>query len=226
MKPKFPSRSALLASVLSLGLLVPGLNADLTRAESAPEPCGLAAVALSPEAAADDLLLLSVLLPPEMDQVSLAAPGQPVPPAPPAPPALPGRAGPPKPPGTDLRPPDAPLLNLEPVVAARQLRESLSEQQKGDLRAVLTKHQGALQQARSRGGNAANEPRVNRPGQDVTPGQDSAAVQGLTAQVDQEIEPLLTPAQRALLQKARPKRLRSELPGASSDIVARGESAC
>jgi hypothetical protein len=61
---------------------------------------------------------------------------------------------------------------------------------------------------------------------EATPGQASADVQGISDQIDQEIEPLLTPAQRALFQKARPKRLRAELPEAPGALVAGGEATC
>lgn len=59
------------------------------------------------------------------------------------------------------------------------------------------------------------EPTRPRPAQaarEATPGQAAADVQRIADQLDPELEALLTPAQRALLHKARPKRLRSALP--------------
>jgi hypothetical protein len=144
-------------------------------------------------------------------------------------PKPPGELGLPKPTITDLRPPDPALLNQEPIVAARQLRESLTEKQKADLRAVLTKHQGALQQARGRLRQLAAGPVGNRParaGREATQNQAAADVQGISDQIDQEIELNLTPAQRALFQKARPKRLRSELPEPPEVVAAERAPGC
>jgi hypothetical protein len=157
--PKFPSRAALLVPVLSLGLLVPGFTQSLTQADTLPTPCELVAAANPAE---DTVLLLSAILP--ADPALAVAPPRPTPAA--APPSgvplSPGGVRAPKPIGTDLRPPDSALLNHEPIAAARQLRESLTEKQKADLRVVLTKHQGALQQVRARLPGLPAEARQNK----------------------------------------------------------------
>jgi len=235
MMPKLPSRAALLIPVLGLGLFVPSFNASLTRADTMAVPCELAAVADSGGSAAgtesaDDALLLKAILPDDAESALAASaprPGRrgamsPEIPVSPGAPRLPGDLGLPKPSLTKLRPPDPALLNAEPIVAARQLQESLTEQQKADLRAVMTKHQDALQRARGRLPELATGPRENRA---VTPdGQDGlnpapADVQGISDQIDQDIRASLTPEQRALLEKARPQRLRAEQPE-SSEVVA------
>jgi hypothetical protein len=142
----------------------------------------------------------------------------------------PGALGVPKPPTGNLPVPDPALLNQEPIVAARQLRESLTEKQKADLRAVLTKYEGALQQVRARLPEPPTEPRGNRPvkaDREATLSQVSADVQRISDEIDQDIDVLLTPTQRELLRKARPPRLRAELPHETPDtVVAGGESAC
>lgn len=237
MMPRLPSRSALLVPLLGLGLLVPGFNANQTRADTLPTSCELMAAAAPAGAAADDLLLLRSILPADMDPALAAAPPRPRQGAPalpdvvlpPAAPKPPGELGVPKPATTDLRPPDPALLNLEPIVAARQLRESLTEKQKADLRTVLTKHQGALQQARGRLPQLATAPVGNRPARadrEAAPNQASRDVQRISDRIDQEIELNLTPEQRALFQKARPKRLRSELPETTEVAAATAEPGC
>lgn len=237
MMPRLPSRSALLVPVLGLGLLVPGFNANLTRADTLPAPCELATVGAPAGAAEDDLLLLRSILPADLDPALAAAAPRPPQGAPalpdvvlpPVAPRPPGALGVPKPTITDLRPPDPALLNLEPIVAARQLRESLTEKQKADLSGVLTKHQDALQQARGRLPQLAADPVGNRPARadrEAAPNQAAADVQRISDQIDQEIELNLTPAQRALLEKSRPKRLRAELPGPSEVVAAESAPGC
>src|SRR5205823_13807422 len=149
MMPKPPIRAALLVPLLSLGLLGSGLGVHLTRADTPPALCGLADVAEPATTADDTLLLLSAILPADADTALAAQPSRPNAPTPPNVPPPPGGVGMPKPPGTDLRAPEGAMLNLQPIVAARQFRESLSEKQKADLQAVVTKHQDVLQQARS-----------------------------------------------------------------------------
>ncbi|MGE3777275.1 MAG: hypothetical protein AB7F89_08835 [Pirellulaceae bacterium] len=235
--PRLPRRSALLIPVLGLGLLVPGFNPNFTRAEALPTPCELVAVA--PDAsAADDVLLLSAILPADEDLAVAAAPTRPAQRAPTLPDItlppgrakLPGALGVPKPPAGHLSVPDPAMLNLEPIVAARQFRESLTEKQKADLRAVLTKHEGALRQARTHLPEAPTEPRSNRPvkaDREATQSQASSDVQRISDQVDQDIDVVLTPTQRELLRKARPTRLRAEVPNETSDVeVARSEPSC
>ncbi len=212
--PKLPSRATLLIPLLSLGLLVPGFIPSLTQADTLPTPCELIAAA---DPAEDTALLLRGILTVDLDPDFALAPPLPHLAAPP-PPGVPVA---PKPLGTDLRPPDLALFNQEPIAAARQLRESLSEKQKADLRVVLTKHQGAHQQVRSRLPGLPSEARGNKPlkaDQEATLNQVSTDVQRISDQTDQDIESLLTPAQRALLQKSRPKRFRAEQPE-SSEVV-------
>lgn len=226
MMPKLPSRAALLVPVLSLGLLVPGFSPTLTQADALPTPCGMAAAANPDE---DAVLLLSIILP--EDPAIAAAPPLPLLAAPPPPgvPVPPGGVGVPKPLGSDLRPPDAALLNQEPLAAARQLQESLTEKQKAALRSVLTKHQGAPQQVRARVPGLPTETRGNKAvkaDREATLNQVSTGVQRNADQIDQDIETLLTPAQRALLQKSRPKRLRSEEPATSESVVAERAPGC
>jgi hypothetical protein len=227
--PRLPSRAALLVPVLSLGLLVPGFNPGLTKADTLPTPCELVAVANPAE---DTVLLLRAILPADVDPALAVAAPFPILAAPP-PRGIaipPGGVGVPKPLGTDLRPPDARLLNQEPIVATRQLRESLTEKQKADLRAVLARYQGAPQQGRTRQPELSPDRRGIRParaGQEATVNQASTDAPRLSHQLDQDIESLLTPSQRDLLRNARPTRLRSELPSANPDtVVAGGESAC
>jgi hypothetical protein len=226
---KFPSRAALLVPVLSLGLLVSGFDPSLTQADTLPLPCELMAAV---ESAEDATLMLSAILPADLDLAVAIAPPIPylAPPPPPGVPQPPGGDGAPKPLGTDLRPPDPSLLNQEPIMAVRQLRESLSETQKADLRAVLTKHQSELQQVRGRLPVPSTGPQGNRSvkaDRNASLHQATADVTRISDQIDQEIVLNLTPTQRALLEKSRPKRLRSELPNGTPDaVVAAGESAC
>jgi hypothetical protein len=229
--PKLPSRAALLIPMLSLGLLVPNLSPTLTQADSLPTPCALVATANAADDMADTSLMLYAILPTDLDTALVAAPPLPLLAAP-LPPGMPPPSGGPgarKPLGTDLRPPDAALLNQEPIMAARQLRESLSEKQRADLRVVLTKHEGALRQVRGRASLQPTEIRGSKPvqaPQEATLSEESAEVQRISDQIDQEIEPLLTPAQRSLLQKSRAKRPRAELPDSSDIIVAERAPGC
>lgn len=233
MLPKFPNRAVLLAPVLGLGLLVPGLSTSLTSADALPVPCGEVAAAAPAGTAADDMLVLKSMLPDQATASLAAAPpeaapaeaapaaqrrGGPMAPELPVPPRAP-RSGSASdalvPTNIRLRAPNPALLNMEPIVAARQLRESLSPQQKATLQAVLTKYQGALQQARpsvpelaagtSAGRSAGRSAEASR-GTEAS--QVSPAVQGISTQIDQEIASILTPAQQELLRKARPN-----LPG-------------
>jgi hypothetical protein len=236
MMPKLPSRAALFVPLLSLGLLVPGFNADLTRADTLPAPCELAAAAI-PAEVADDVIFLSAILPPDVDLTLAATPPRPrqggpslpdvvLPPGAPKPP---GEIGVPKPIGANLPTPDPALLNLEPIMAARQLRESLTERQEVDLRAVLTKHQDRLQQVRTRLPGLPAQAQGNKPvkaDQEAGLSQVSAEVTSISDQIDQDIERLLTPAQRALLQKARPQRLRAEQTEPSDVVVADSAPGC
>jgi hypothetical protein len=233
-------RAVVLVPLLSLGLLVPGFDANLTRADPLPTPCEEANIAKPAEAADDTLLMLRMMLPADADPALAAQPPRPNVPTPPnpgtpppnpgtlPPPVLnaPGPPGPitaPKPPGTDLRVPDQAMLNLGPIVAVRQFRESLSDKQKADLQAVVTKHRGELQQVRSRLPEPAADPRGTRgvkAGQGDGLHQASTELDRIGDQVDTEIDAILTPSQRMLLQKANPKRLRAELPEAPADLTA------
>jgi len=234
MMSRLPSRAALLVPLLSMGLLVSGPGVGLTRADTPPAACGLADGADPDDGAVDTLLMLSAILPDDVDPALVAAPPRPGPMSPEVPvplgaPMPPGGPGVPEPMGANLHPPDPALLNLEPIVAARQLRESLSEQQQADLRAVLAKHQAALQQARPRLPELAAGPKGNGPvtaDREPALNQASTDVQRISDQIDQEIEPILTPAQRALLRKARPERLGAEHPESSKVVPAESAPDC
>jgi hypothetical protein len=197
----------------------------------------LVAAAEYAEAAEGDVQMLRAILPDDVNPSLAAAPPRPRQGAPTLPDIVlppgatkpPGELGAPKPPSTDLRPPDPALLNREPIVAARQLRESLSEKQKADLRAVLTKHEGALQQARARLPEPASDPKGNlraTVGREAALNQVSSDVLRISDQIDQDIELNLTPRQRELLQKARPKRLRAEQPKSSEVVAVEGAPGC
>jgi hypothetical protein len=213
MMPKLPSRASLLVPLLALGLLVPG--AGPTQADALPAPCGLNDVAEHAAGLHDDLLMLSAMLPADADHAQANGPQRPNRDAPPPP----GPAGAPRPPGSDLRPPDQSLLNAEPVRAAREFRESLSDKQKADLQAVFAKHRDELQQARARLPELSAERQGNKPLQadrEARLRQVSTELKGVKGQIDQEIDAIITPAQRALLQRAAPHRLQTETPNRPS----------
>jgi hypothetical protein len=211
-----PIRIALLIPLLSLGLLAPTLGLSQTQADTLPASCGLADV-MHAAPAEDDVLLLSAMLSAEIDPVP-AAPRRPNQTAP----SPPGEVRSTRPPGADLRPPDQALLNVEPILAARQLRESLSDQQKADVQRVVAKHRNDLQRIRARLPELNTEAQASRPvraDQDAQLSQVASEVTRLGDQIEQEIESILTPQQRALLQKARPKRPRAELPLPETPLI-------
>src|SRR5205807_94816 len=116
------------------------------------------------------------------------------------------------------------LLNLEPIVAARQLRESLSDKQKSDLQAIVTKHQAELQQVRTRlpvPAPGLTEGGIAEPGQQAGLNQGATEVSRIGDEVHAEINAILTPDQRTLLQRADPRRLAAQRPEAPADPAAR-----
>lgn len=248
MMPRLPRRSALLIPVVIFGLLTAGLGVSLTRADTLPMPCGLANLPAPPMDADADLLMLSALTLPDVDLQQTdesprttqdgRAPGRIKAPSIPTPTGAPSVTQPsgsnqgaltapsgsstPNTAAAGLQPPDPAVLNLGPVQAARQLRESLTDQQKSDLQAVLTRNRDRFQQVRSRLPDPTTDPRTRRPTDadtDARMTQATAEIQAIGTQVDEEIEAVLTPQQRSLYRNAKPTRHKSELPAPPVDAL-------
>jgi hypothetical protein len=64
------------------------------------------------------------------------------------------------------------------------------------------------------------------PNRQAGPNQATIDVQRVADQIDQDIQASLTPAQRALLEKARLRRLRAEQPDSSEVVAAERAPGC
>lgn len=225
MKPTLSSRAVALVALLALGLLIPGLSSGLTQADTLPAACDLVDMAAEEAEVDDSLVMLSVIMAPDVDQAQVDEGPRP----PRSVPAQPGSRGAPKPSGADLHPPDPALLAAGPVQAVREFRESLTEKQKSDLQAVFIRNRDSLLQARARLPELAASRQGNRPlpsDREAKLGQVSDELRQTGDQIDREIDAIVTPKQRALLQRANPRRLRGEAPVLHDSALAEADAGC